>query len=163
MKMGSTILSAEDLAPEAVHRREVLVAFRVQGQADQVRVGLEGHDQADLPVQSLRRRPGGVVEVLADTDPAARANTLICLIHQANFLLDQQLLALEQSFISEGGYKEQLASARIAERNKPGDSSPNCPNCGKPMSLRTARQGKNEGSRFWGCSGYPECRQTMQM
>lgn len=98
---------------------------------------------------------------LENKDPTVIANTLICLIHQANFLLDQQLLAMEQNFISEGGYKEQLASARIAERNKPDDSSPKCEDCGKPMSLRTARQGKNEGSQFWGCSGYPECKKTM--
>ena len=84
-------------------------------------------------------------------------------MHQANFLLDQQLLAMEQSFISKGGYKEQLASARIAERNKPDDTSPKCPDCGKPMSVRTARQGKNEGSQFWGCSGYPECKKTLQL
>jgi restriction system protein len=74
------------------------------------------------------------------------ANTLICLIHQPNFLLDQQLLAMEQNLISEGGYKEQLASARIAERNEPDDPSPKCGDCSKPMSHRTARQGRNEGS-----------------
>jgi len=32
---------------------------------------------------------------LDHADPAVRANALICLIHQANYLLDQQILALE--------------------------------------------------------------------
>jgi len=31
-----------------------------------------------------------------------------------------------------------------------------CPECGKPMSQR--KKGK---SVFWGCSGYPECKQTL--
>jgi restriction system protein len=33
-----------------------------------------------------------------------------------------------------------------------------CPRCGKPMVLRTARSGDNPGNQFWGCSGYPKCR-----
>ena len=32
-----------------------------------------------------------------------------------------------------------------------------CPNCGKPMKLRTSRW----GSQFLGCSGYPECKTMM--
>jgi len=55
---------------------------------------------------------------LEHTDPAVVANTLICLIHQTNYLLDQQISALERDFVQEGGYSEQLAAARIAERQK---------------------------------------------
>ncbi len=36
-----------------------------------------------------------------------------------------------------------------------------CPQCGKPMVLRTAKKGVNTGKQFWGCSAYPECR-TVQ-
>jgi restriction system protein len=50
------------------------------------------------------------------TDPAVVANAVICLIHQANYLLDQQIAALEWEFIHEGGYTEQLAAARLDER-----------------------------------------------
>ena len=39
-------------------------------------------------------------------DPFVRANALICLIHQTNYLLDQQIAALEKQFIEEGGYTE---------------------------------------------------------
>jgi four helix bundle suffix protein len=35
------------------------------------------------------------------------------LIHQTNYLLDQQIAALERDFIREGGYSEQLAAARL--------------------------------------------------
>ena len=37
---------------------------------------------------------------------------------------------------------------------------PACPRCGESMQLRTARQGANAGSEFWGCSTYPKCRGT---
>lgn len=36
---------------------------------------------------------------------------------------------------------------------QPTDSSVNCPKCGRKMILRTSR-----GSKFYGCSAYPECK-----
>ena len=44
--------------------------------------------------------------------PEVAANTLICLIHQTNYLLDQQLHQLEQAFLQEGGFTERLYQAR---------------------------------------------------
>jgi len=38
-----------------------------------------------------------------------------------------------------------------------------CPKCGAQMILRTATKGSNVGSEFWGCSKYPDCRQTMRV
>ena len=46
------------------------------------------------------------------------ANTMICLIHQANYLLDQQLRALEEEFLREGGFTERLYRARSEARKK---------------------------------------------
>ena len=98
---------------------------------------------------------------LGHADPAIVANTLICLIHQANYLLDQQIAALERDFIADGGYREQLAAARLAHRGQTQQSSaPACPTCGNPMVLRTARKGRGAGSAFWGCAAYPGCRGT---
>lgn len=104
---------------------------------------------------------------LNSEDSSVVANTLICLIHQANFLLDRQILALEKSFISEGGYSENLATARIAQRKKhnqnlPSNTStqsqpPSCPSCGKPMAYRTATRGPHKDKPFWGCTEYPNC------
>ena len=53
-----------------------------------------------------------------DSPPETAANTLICLIHQANYLLDQQLRQLEQQFLKEGGFTEKLYRARLAARKK---------------------------------------------
>jgi restriction system protein len=50
--------------------------------------------------------------------PEIAANTLVCLIHQANFLLDQQLRALEKAFLQEGGFTERLYRARSEARRK---------------------------------------------
>ncbi len=108
-------------------------------------------------------------------DPGVRANALICLINQANYLLDRQIEALEKAFLAGGGYSEQLATARIAERSRRKscsessertDSSrmiPTCPKCGRPMTLRTAQKGKNSGKQFWGCTGYPECKKIAEI
>ena len=112
---------------------------------------------------------------LGHRDSAMVANAIICLIHQANYLLDQQVAALERDFIHEGGYSEKLATARMAERQKQDRSDPSdrsdskpparwvCPLCGKPMTLRTARQGTRTGSQFWGCTAYPDCKGTRSL
>lgn len=46
------------------------------------------------------------------SDPESAANCLICLIHQANFLLDQQLRSLEKEFLEKGGFTERLYNFR---------------------------------------------------
>ena len=52
-----------------------------------------------------------------ELDPETSANAAICLIHQANYLLDQQLRALEQAFLQEGGFTERLYRARSQARD----------------------------------------------
>jgi four helix bundle suffix protein len=46
------------------------------------------------------------------------ANIAICLIHQANYLLDQQLKGLEKAFIKDGGLRERMTRARLQSRGK---------------------------------------------
>lgn len=53
----------------------------------------------------VETRPAGVV-----------ANIAICLIHQANYLLDRLIARLEQDFIKEGGIRERMARARLRSR-----------------------------------------------
>jgi four helix bundle suffix protein len=53
-----------------------------------------------------------------DSPPEVAANTLVCLIHQTNYLLDQQLRQLEQAFLKEGGFTERLYKARSQARRK---------------------------------------------
>jgi four helix bundle suffix protein len=95
---------------------------------------------------------------LANPDPAVVANTLLCLIHQANYLLDRQIAALERQFIEAGGYSERLAAARLEQRRTDRSDLPPCPLCGEAMVVRTARRGERRGRQFLGCSRYPDCR-----
>lgn len=53
---------------------------------------------------------------LIESSPETAANTLICLIHQANYLLDQQLRQLDKQFLAEGGFTEKLYRARSQTR-----------------------------------------------
>ena len=50
------------------------------------------------------------------------ANIAVCLIHQANYLLDQQIRQLERDFIQEGGIRERMTRARLQHRNRPPQS-----------------------------------------
>ena len=50
--------------------------------------------------------------------PEIAANTMICLIHQTNYLLDQQLRVLEKDFLKERGFTERLYRARSQVRNR---------------------------------------------
>jgi four helix bundle suffix protein len=131
-------------------------------------------DRSDLTDLTDHERYALYARWLDHADPAVRANAILCLIHQANYLLDQQIAALEEAFIEDGGYSEQLATARLARRSRrdpsePSDPSdrpdpiPRCPKCGRLMALRTARAGANAGRQFWGCTGYPECKGVVEV
>jgi restriction system protein len=145
-------------------------------------------DRTDRSDEADRERWRLYSPWLEHKDPAVRANAVICLIHQTNFLLDRQISALEKDFIMEGGYSEVLAAARLGERQRRGrdrsdrtDRSdgtgqarsgeashptgdiPSCPDCGQAMVLRTAKTGGNKGNSFWGCSAYPKCKGIVRV
>ena len=129
-------------------------------------------DQSNLTDLSDQERWTLYSRWLEHADPAVRANALICLINQANYLLDQQIAALEKQFIEGGGYSEQLATARLTERSRKREPSerpnppaqiPSCPKCGKPTVMRTAKNGKTAGKQFWGCTGYPDCKGVVNI
>lgn len=99
-------------------------------------------------------------------NPEIVGNVMVCLCRQTCYLLDQQLRALEQAFLREGGLRERMTRARLEARGDPQPATaetPACPLCQKPMRRRTARQGQNAGSVFWGCTAYPECHGTRRI
>jgi len=152
-------------SPEASEVRSVPRKFK-QDRSDQS----DPSDQTDQTDLTDQERWALYARWLEHDDPAVRANALICLINQANFLLDQQIAAVEEQFVEGGGYSEKLAAARLAERarqrREQGDQSdhiPACPQCGKAMVLRTARKGANAGNQFWGCAAYPDCKGVVRM
>jgi four helix bundle suffix protein len=94
--------------------------------------------------------------------PEVAANTLICLINQASYLLGRQLENLDQTFLEQGGFTERLHAARTRTRADPSGAAPApaCPRCGRSMVRRIARKGPRAGRPFWGCSAYPGCTGT---
>ena len=150
-------------APDAP---EAQVVRRVPGEFKK-----DQSDQSDLTDLTDQQRWALYARWLEDNAPAVRANAVICLIHQANFLLDHQIAQVERQFVEIGGYSEQLAAARLAERSRqrtqpshaPAGQIPDCPLCGKPMVLRTAKNGSNAGVQFWGCTAYPACKGVVKV
>ena len=53
---------------------------------------------------------------ISNATPEVAANTLVCLINQASFLLGRQLQKLEQQFLNDGGFTEKLYRARSEAR-----------------------------------------------
>lgn len=51
-------------------------------------------------------------------DQGAAANAIICLINQTNRLIDQKLRWLEEKFINEGGFRENLFRKRMEKRTE---------------------------------------------
>ncbi|HZV33778.1 MAG TPA: four helix bundle suffix domain-containing protein [Verrucomicrobiae bacterium] len=71
-------------------------------------------------VRQVGRRTPQTYELYRDfveTRPAETvANIAICLINQANYLIDKQLLRLEQDFVKNGGLRERMTRVRLQAR-----------------------------------------------
>jgi len=82
--------------------------------------GLEHSDRSDQSDQSEtsddsdEAEPYGIASVSAEV----AANTLICLIHQASYLLRRQLERLEADFLTGGGFTERLYRKRQSKRSR---------------------------------------------
>lgn len=55
---------------------------------------------------------------IEENSPEVAANTAICLVCQATYLLDRLLKQLEQTFIEQGGITERMTAARLRHRRK---------------------------------------------
>jgi restriction system protein len=121
---------------------------------------------------------GGLSHFVAKAEAELAANAMLCAVNQAAYLLRRQIESQSQDFVQRGGFTERLHASRIKTREaKMSDKSdgsdrsdksddvnaPHCPICGKAMRVRIAKQGPNTGKPFWGCSGYPKCRGTINM
>ncbi|MDR3580728.1 MAG: four helix bundle suffix domain-containing protein [Oryzomonas sp.] len=84
------------------------------------------HHWSCLRVAAYARKPGKtsplsfeVFREFTETRPAqVVANIAICLIHQANDLLEQQLKRLEHDFLKNGGLRERMTRARLQAREQ---------------------------------------------
>ena len=99
---------------------------------------------------------------LLSDDSVTVANCLIILLRRTMKMLAGQLKKQVKTFEETGGFREKLTQIRIEARAKD-ENAPDCPKCGKPMTLRKAKNGRNVGKEFWGCTAYPECDGTKQL
>jgi four helix bundle suffix protein len=71
------------------------------------RLGNKRHTSYEAYREFCETRPADVV-----------ANIAICVIHQANYLLDRQLIGLEKAFLDSGGLRERMMRARLQARDR---------------------------------------------
>lgn len=57
-------------------------------------------------------------EIFETRPPEVIANIAICLMNQANYLIDRQIAHLEKDFLEQGGLRERMTRARLEHRAK---------------------------------------------
>jgi restriction system protein len=112
-------------------------------------------------VMTARSANGGFVVTSGSFTPDAWGFAAQCQIE----LIDGERL---EGWMSQAQGPEKASTAtRRNDLMKPGavvvsSLHPACPRCGVEMVLRTARRGASIGHQFWGCSRFPQCRETRQ-
>lgn len=98
-------------------------------------------------------------------DSLVAANCLVILCNRLIMMLRRQIQYLLESFKAEGGFTEGLTAERLSYRQQQSvqANAPVCPLCGKPMIKRVAQKGINSGREFWSCSGFPNCKGTLNI
>jgi hypothetical protein len=114
-------------------------------------------------------RSGGKNIAEGSRAAATTSQTELRLVNVARASLEELLLDYED-FLRQRKLRtwskddpEALEVRAVGRKLDPSDRAPDCPLCGKPLVLRTARQGPRAGSQFWGCSSYPECKGTRKL
>jgi restriction system protein len=96
-----------------------------------------------------------------------KAVPIIILCGAVGLLVREALLRFERSINHRleshrsGGkteWTQHIGSNHIDESD-----APLCPSCHIAMVKRKGPRGANAGSGFWGCSNYPECRETRAL
>ncbi|HEY1170577.1 MAG TPA: four helix bundle suffix domain-containing protein [Verrucomicrobiae bacterium] len=83
----------------------------------------EKNSKESLYVRKLGNKPNTTYTAyreFCETRPLeVIANIALCIIHQTNYLLDQQIRRLEKDFVKQGGLRERMTKVRLNYRNKP--------------------------------------------
>lgn len=86
--------------------------------------------------------------------------------HTVVLFSDQEVqeiaVALRDGMLPKSWATRRQHVASLKERF-PGTSTSECPKCGSPLALRTAKSGANAGSQFYGCTKYPACRYVAKL
>jgi hypothetical protein len=91
---------------------------------------------------------GGLVSHMAQFQTPCISPETVKLIHE-------KLLGLNKSRIT--------LSVHLQSLRQRHNSPTTCPKCGQPLMKRIAKQGRNAGNEFLGCSSYPKCRYVRDL
>jgi len=99
---------------------------------------------------------------LDSADMVTAANAMLVVCGRINSMITAQLDRNLADFKVKGGFTENLTQSRLETRQQQlrEESAPECPRCGKPMRKQWVKRGAKQGSEFWGCSDFPNCRGT---
>ncbi|NQX01641.1 hypothetical protein HQ447_13370 [bacterium] len=64
------------------------------------------------------KRGDRTIDQMVQAARSGKQNIAICLIHQANYLLDRQIKRLEKGFLEKGGLRENMTKARLEYRKR---------------------------------------------
>ena len=145
-----------DLVLEKNGVRLVVQAKRWQGT-----VGIEAVQQVIGAIKHYQAQKGLVITNSYFSDNAKKlALSNQVLLWDRDKLIELLLVNKGKSFVQSSlqPTKATAAPAKRTAAEKGIPSGPRCLKCGKPMIVRVGPQGK-----FWGCSGYPKCKNTMHM
>jgi hypothetical protein len=124
----------------------------------------------DQMVQAARSGRQNIAE--GSRASATSTQTELRLANVARASLDELLLGYEdfqrQRGLGQGGKDDPEAIAvrevgKGPRTDRPKKNLPPFPLCGQSLVMPTARQGKQAGSQFLGCSGYPHYRVTLPL
>ena len=126
-------------------------------QLERPNYGSDIERDAWLHIQAQRQRFAPWVE---SDDLTTRVNAIMQLINRNISMLQKMISRQLDDFKQDGGFTEGLSKERITEQRQQAmqQGNPLCPECGKPMILRTIRRGTRAGQQFYGCSDYPSCQ-----
>ena len=107
--LGELLLDYQDFL-----RQRGLPVWPVDSPQAQLVRGKYKSDKSDKSDLSDNTDPYGI----ASASDVVAANTLICMINQASYLLYRQLQKLEEQFLTEGGFSERMFRERQRQRNR---------------------------------------------
>ena len=75
-----------------------------------------------------------------------------------DILSEQEIESICAQLSRQTNQSEEVKQQHVEAINRHLNDTTTCPWCGGELVLRTAKQGKNAGHQFYGCSNYPRCK-----
>jgi restriction system protein len=134
------------------------VDLKLQRNGETVVVQCKRWNRRRVPVEIVRELYGVMIHNGAT---AAKLVATTNFTHEAIDFAGGKPIELVDSKLLVRLLRDVQTSGKMADALLTEPTTSECPLCGSPMVLRTARRGPNAGQGFWGCSRYPNCRGTQ--